>query len=232
MMNYTDDEAQAQTSRRDAKSVGNFEVRFTDVDSWVNALELDEKVGAIADDIVWVSVTAATATFDEVAGRMMPGGSRHNPLFASRYVEATYIARGQLQKLSKYCGISWQAEPPSAKGRENMAPRVQECAQAIQETTRALEVVLSGHPELQVRYGGSMHLHNLDEAWMAGPHGKVEPPEKPKCAYCGVDIYWANGHWRGPDRKFEVYTRGFNERGREGPIFDHEHAPEKKEETA
>lgn len=222
----SDREAQAVTTRRDAQQAGNFEVRMTDVAAWKRALDADMYHGAVEDGIVWFSVTTLPATLDQVEGKPVPGGHHEARYFGARFVEANYLARGQMQKLSVYCGVSWIQEAPNEIARQHVAPKVQACAEAVQEAVRAVSVVLSRYPQLDVRSGASLHLHNLDEPWVAGPGTRIEAPPEVQCGVCGVAIYWANDAWRDEQGKAEEWRdNGLDHMRRPKKRLDHVHGP-------
>jgi hypothetical protein len=204
MTTLTDREATEATRRRDAQQAGNFEVRHTDVNPWVEALEADLKLDAVQDNICWLAITTGAASLDQVEGRPVPGGSRTVPYFGSRYVEANYIARGAMQKLSVYCGIVWVTESPSETARSLRQAQIEATAEKLQERLRAVQVALGRHPELQVRSGGALHLHNPDSPWVAYAGTSIEAPPRATCGVCGVEIHFTNEHWRDASGRFEV----------------------------
>ncbi len=227
MTQLTDREAQQQTSRRDAQSVTPWEVRFTDVKAWAEALDKHAGRDLIEDNEVWFSVTSRVATIDQVEGKPTPGGHREAPYFAARFVEVSYVARGKLQKLSVYCGVSWQRESPSETARALKAVMVQQCAEAVQMAVRAVSVVLSRHPQLEVHSGASLHLHAMDDGpWVAGPGAQIEAPPTVQCGVCGEALHFANGAWRDERGKAEAMTpNGADYNRRPKYKLDHVHRP-------
>jgi hypothetical protein len=205
MTTLTDREAQQQTTHRDAQSTTPWEVRFTDVKAWVQALDKHVERDLIEDNEVYFSVTAGVATQEQVEGKPGPGGHREHPYFASRYVEASYVARGKLQKLSVPCGVSWSREAPTDVARELYALTVQECAEAVQAAVRAVSVALSHHPHLEVNSGAALHLHAIDDGpWVAYAGTSIEAPPRETCGVCGVELHLSNGAWRDESGRFEV----------------------------
>lgn len=225
----TDREAQQATSRRDAQAITPWEVRFTDVKAWAEALEKHVDRGLIEDNEVWFSITAGIASLDQVEGKPSPGGHREVPYFASRYVEASYVARGKLHKLSVYCGCSWVREAPTETAQRLKAGMVQECADNVQAAVRAVSVALSKHhDQLEVNSGAALHLHNMDDGpWVAFPGTTIEAPPAETCGVCGVAIYHANEHWRDESGRFEVVVdMGFRPGTRmRRTKLDHVHGP-------
>jgi hypothetical protein len=144
---------------------------------------------------------------------------------ANWYVEVSYVARSKLQKLSVYCGVSWQREAQSETARALKAVMVQQCAEAVQMAVRAVSVVLSRHPQLEVHSGASLHLHNIDDGpWMAGPGTHVDVPPTETCGVCGVEIHFSNEHWRDDDMRYEVLKDVAGRYGKRKAL-DHVHAP-------
>jgi hypothetical protein len=205
MTTLTEREATELTRRRDVASVTPYEVRFTDVKAWVQALDKHVERDLIEDNEVYFSVTAGVATLDQVDGKPGPGGHRPSPYFAARYVEASYVARGKLHKLSVYCGVSWSREAPTDVARELYAPTVRECAEAVQAAVRAVSVALSHYPHLEVNSGAALHLHAIDDGpWVAYAGTSIEVPPRETCGVCGETIHFTNGHWRDESGRFEV----------------------------
>lgn len=225
MTTYTDREATEQTHRRDAQRVGNHEVRFTDVKAWAASLEADVKLDAVQDGVVYFAIASGPATLDQVEGKPAPGGSRLSQAFSSRYVEANYVARGATHKASIYCGIVPRDE---ALHGERFKYFIQETAEAVQEAVNAINVALGRHPELDVRTGGAMHLHNPAEPWQAHPQESIETPPAVACGVCGAALHWSNEHWRGDDGRFEVTVPDGYRPGSRMPRtkLDHVHTPE------
>lgn len=223
-MTLLDHEIDDATHRRDAQQTGNFEVRFTDVKAWVLALNADVELDAIEDNIVWFAITTGAASLNQVEGKPVAGGHREVPYFGSRYVEANYIARGQMQKLSVYCGIVWQTEPPNERAEALRAQQVRETAEALQEAARGVSVALGRHKHLEVRSGGAMHLHNPAEPWLAHPAQTIEGPPSETCGVCGVELHFSNERWRDDSSRYEVQK---DVAGRYGThkALDHVHMP-------
>lgn len=224
MTTLTEREATEATHRRDAQQTGNFEVRHSDVKAWVAALEADVKLDAIEDNIVWLAITTGPASLDQVEGKPAPGGSRTVPYFGSRYVEANYIARRAMQKLSVYCGIVWVTEAPTETARQLRLKQIEQTAETLQSELRGVQVALGRHPQLQVRSGGSLHLHNPDAPWLAHPAQSIDVPPFETCGVCGVEIHFSNEHWRDNDMRYEVLKDVAGRYGKRKAL-DHVHAP-------
>jgi hypothetical protein len=207
MTTLTDREAQQQTTHRDAQSTTPWEVRFTDVKAWVQALDKHVDRDLIEDNEVYFSVTAGVATQEQVEGRPAPAATARAPT-SPRYVEASYVARGKLQKLSVACGVSWSREAPTDVARELYAPTVQECAENVQAAVRAVSVALSHHPHLEVNSGAALHLHAIDDGpWVAYAGTSIEAPPRETCGVCGVEIHFTNERWRDERGRYEVLRR-------------------------
>jgi hypothetical protein len=201
---------------------GHFEVRATDADAWLANLKADVALDAITDGIIYLAITSGPAKLEDVEGKWSAGGSREAPTFSSRYVTASYIARGQVNVLSAYCGVVWtkgEGAPAFA------ADKSQETGQKVSAAWTKLDGALSQYPELQVRTGSALHLHNYAEPWVAHPDQGIEVPDTLTCGVCGCEIHYASGRWRGADGKFDVYS-GTNALGRGKSTFDHTHGPE------
>lgn len=225
----TDREAQVVTQRRDVASTTPYEVCFTDVKAWAAALEKHIARGLVEDNEVWFSVTSGVATLEQVEGKPAPGGHREVPYFAARYVEVAYTARGKLNKLSVYCGCSWQREAPSDEARRLRAAMVQECAEAVTTAVNAVSKVLGRHPQLEVNSGASLHLHNMDDGpWSAYPGTLIEMPPEVLCSVCGAALHFANERWRDEDGRYEITVLDGYRPGSRMPRYklDHVHSPQ------
>jgi hypothetical protein len=199
-------EAQTATHKRDGEPVGQFEVRFTDPKAFVQDLKADHRLGAIEHNVVRLAIVNGPANDGQVdvAFRgQMPAprvGDRHNPLFRSKYVEAAYQARGQLIKLSCFCGIAPVDDAP-AKTQENAATITEATAQAIQGATRIVQAVLQQLEDVETRGGG---FYVQDGAWTAWPDSPIEAPPSETCGVCGVAIHYSNGAWRDESMRSEI----------------------------
>lgn len=224
----TDREAQGTTSTRDVANATPWEVRMTDVKAWAAALDKHVERGLIEDNEVWFSITAGSATQEQVDGKPGPGGHRDEPYFASRYVEASYTARGKLHKLSVYCGVSWKYEPSNDEARAFMAARVQECAQNVQEAVRAVSVALSRHPHLEVNSGASLHLHAIEDGpWVAYPGTRIDAPvTDTRCGVCDALLHQVRGTWRDESGlDCLMVDNGLDHNRRPKKKLDHYHRP-------
>lgn len=186
------------TAPRDARSVAATEVRTTDIESAVQWLEADAAAGVITDNLVWLSRTGGPANVEQVVGHYVSGGERDAPGWRSVFVELAYLARGQLHKLSVYCGIA------SRDG--GMGERTLLTAQRVQETERRLQTVLARLRQdhgLEARGGGALHLHDL-APWLAHPDDSITAAAPITCAVCGEVIHYSNGQWRDGSGRYEV----------------------------
>lgn len=181
----------AQTQDRDAQSVTPAGVDFTDTQDWLASLEADARLDAIENKVVWLARTSGIASLQEVAGRYVPSGERQAPGFESVYVAAAYMARGQVHKLSVYCGVARKDAPDDE--------RTQRTAQALSETERRIQTGVSRLDRehgLSVRGGGALRLHNLDEPFVAHPEQRIEALPALTCATCGEAIHYSNAAFR------------------------------------
>jgi hypothetical protein len=217
------EEALQQAHKRDA-SVASTETRWTNPADFIEDLKADARLGAIEDGIVRLSIVNAPATIEQVEGRWTPGGNRLNVLYLSKHVEASYRARGQLHKLSCYCGVALKDDVSNqawiAAGRETTVAT----SQALQEALRKVQTALAPLG-LEVRGGG---FAIPDGAWTAHPDGAIESPPTLTCTTCGIEVYWANERWRGPNGKYEVWREVEGRYGKRHEL-DHEHNPEAQE---
>jgi hypothetical protein len=222
----TEREATEATHKRDGEPVGQFDVRFTDPKAFVQDLKSDHRLGAIEHNLVRLAIVNGPANegqVDVAFGGQMPAprvGDRHNPFFRSKYVEAAYQARGQLVKLSCYCGIAPVDDAPD-KTLENSAAITDATANAIQAATRIVQAALQQLDGIETRGGG---FYVQDGSWTAWPDSAIEQPPSETCGVCSVAIYYANEHWRDESGRFEVLK---DAKGRYGTrkVLDHVHGP-------
>lgn len=220
MIGFIDDaELRDATHARDAQRVGAYEVRFTDPTAFIDSLKADAALQAIEDQLVWLSITSGVASLDDVEGKWTPGGRRAVQTYRSRYVEASYLARGQLVKGSFFAGVAWaEGPPPTIAARE----RTEATALRLQETTRQVQSALSRIAGVDVRSGGAMHIHDLQDPWAAHPQETIETPDELVCATCSQPIYFANKAWRHKaSRRAEAVRDGENAVGQPMKILDH-----------
>lgn len=202
---WTDAELRDQTRNRDSRSIAPFEVHFTHPDPWVRDLEKDAAAGAIDHNVVRTAVTSSPAHWSQAPGSPQRAfDTRPMVWHRSRYVEASYVARGQMVKLSAYCGIAWSAahdEPESSR------PWSEATGLLIQAAARRVLVAMSRIPDLDVRNGESLHLHAADP-WVAGVQEQIDPLPELNCATCLQPVYYANGLWRHRgDSRAEAFDR-------------------------
>jgi hypothetical protein len=179
-----------------------FENRYSTetLGGFLQELERDAGLGAIADNIVRMSLRRGEATYRMLNPHHMMART-NQPLawwFVARYLEASYIARGQLQKLSAYGGLSFntvtflavdpQKTAIAAEYEQLNAPterRLAELAYKVQKVVKA--------HDLDLRSGATFIE---DGPWIADPFSPIEPIPEPTCATCGERIYEANDQWR------------------------------------
>lgn len=215
--------ARSLTRTRDAVSASSLQVRHTDPASYLNDLRADAGLGAVEDRIVRLAIVSGPATFAQVeAPDFVPGGHRTNPWFASKYVTSSYQARGQLVKLSTYCGIAYvgtKAPSPFA------LDKTKECALQLQETMRRIYAPLLAL-NLDVR-GGGVYVEDPSDTWLSHYMESIELPPVVLCATCRREIYWSNDQWRHADTKRAEETMpGVGRGGRPMQVLHHLADPE------
>lgn len=227
MTTLTEREATDATRHRDAQSANAHEIRFTDVAPWAESLAKDLRRGELDDNVVWFAITVGAASIDQVSGRTVLGGDRLVRFFGSRYVEASYKARGAMHKLSKYCGVVLRDEAPANMAQQAQT-RLHETATTLQEAISAVNATLSKHGDrLDVRTGGAMHLHTPLEPWQAHPYESIEATPETRCAICQEPLHYSNNAWRGKDGRNEVTkVVGSHHNGLPKHRRDHVHQPE------
>lgn len=196
--------------RRDVQEQTVAEVRHTDPDAWLADLAADkgELFGPVR-----LAIVSGPATVAQVnPGRAFD--TRDNPLFASRYVRASYTVRRELVILSAFCGVIFKADPL----RPGNAETEQRLSAAMRKVQRGIYLL-----ELETR-GGGLYVPD-EEAWQAHPDQRIDTPPEPLCLHCGIPIHWASGHWRDDQGRFEVLR---SKPGRYGLTteLEHEHEPE------
>jgi hypothetical protein len=215
-------EAMEATHKRDA-SVSSTETHWTNPTDFVEDLKRDASIGAIEDNLVRLAIINATATVEQIEGVWTPGGQRPVLTYQSKHVEASYVARGSLHKLSCYCGVALKDNVTNPAWIEAGKERPEATGKALQQALRKVQAAIDPLG-LDVR-GGRFYVP--DGPWTSHPDGAIETPPTLTCAVCGVDIYWANNAWRGPNGKAEVWVDdGVSYDRRPKKRLDHEHAIE------
>ena len=184
--------ARSMNRTRDAASVSVYEIRFTDPVDYIRELTADARQGVIEDGIVRLAIINAPASLEQIEGKPTAGGHRTSPWFRAKYVASSYLARGQLIKLSAYCGVSYigQEEP-----KELQLQLMRECAQALQENLRKVQRPLEKLEGIDLR-GGGLYVEDPTEPWLAPFLAAIEPLPQPVCKHCHALIYYANEAWR------------------------------------
>lgn len=158
--------------------VSSFEVHFTDPTGFLEELRADHGAAMVQDSMVRLSLRSGEATLGMVYAdqRAVPGADRPTPNFRSRYVEASYIStRGQLVKLSAYCGVEPVAVLKLSPG--SLLAMGAATALKLKETTYKLQAAFAALPGLTVR-GGGLFVEN--GTWTADPEAAIEaPPSRP-----------------------------------------------------
>lgn len=193
MTTYANDrELRTATHKRDGEPVSVYEIRFTDPSAFCDDLKADAALGAIEDNIVRLAVVNQAATLDQVMGKWQPGGNRILDAYRTKYVEASYLARKQLVKLSCFCGVS-VADPTITTLTDHARKLTEATALNIQSAVRKVQATLAPLRDIEVRGGG---FYVQDGPWTAWPESPIEAPDELVCATCGEGIYWSNDAWR------------------------------------
>lgn len=167
-----------------------FEVRFTNPSDFFHNLAADARLGHVEDSIVRMAVRNAGARVADLEiGRSWD--TRPAPWHKRISIEATYLARGQLLKLSVYCGLVWggpaekdvPADDSTDETIQLLSERLEDYRTRIAEAGDALDL-----------RAGAMFVE--DEAWVASPDDTIETPVPAECATCKTPIYFANALWR------------------------------------
>lgn len=212
--------------KRDGEPVGQFEVRFTDPSAWCDDIEADYRLHAIEDNLVRLAVINTPASMQQVMGEFVAGPHRTNPMYLCKFVEASYQARGQLVKLSCFCGVALIADAPE-KAQPYGRPLTEATAKALQAATRKVLSTLAKLPDIETRGGG---YYVQDGPWTAWPETPIEEPEQLVCATCGVGIYWSNNAWRHEDtRRAEAWVDDGMDGRRPRKKLDHLADPDEPE---
>jgi hypothetical protein len=178
------------TANRGAQVVGHFVTQMTDPDAWIEALKLD--ADDITDNDVWLADSSGEATIAEGEGHYVTGGDRKSERYQRKYFEASYLCRGQIRKLSHFCGVVWFDGPAQGAALE----RSTATGAKLTGVRNKVETALSPYTGLRKRYGGSLAYHNVEQGWQAHPGQAIEVPQEMTCATCAEVIYHSNNAWR------------------------------------
>lgn len=191
-------ELRDRTRARDAQDVRTYEVRFTDIDSFLEDLERDAE--RIEDGIVRLAVVNFPASDQQVSDAFgsgfNPHGDRHNPLYRTKTLQVAYLVRGQLVKLQHDCGIALTDKVAERFGQacaDAGIEHTRRCAQALLEAANKVQRKLESIKGLDLRGGG---LFVEDGSWRADLDHAIEQLPRSLCATCGEDIYYSNNAWR------------------------------------
>ena len=180
-----------------------FENRYTVVAEFLGELEKDAQHDKITDKIIRLSLRRGPATYRMLNPNHMMARA-DQPLgwwFVARFLEASYTARGQLQKLSAYGGLGFNkitflaaagTRPEGPKLAEQYDLLNTETDKRLAEMTYRVQQEAAKH-DLELR-GGATFVE--EGAWVADPFSPIEPVPQPTCATCGESIYEANDRWR------------------------------------
>lgn len=216
-----------RTKQRGSQAVEQFLVPFTDMAEYLRDLkaDYDAEPCAIQDKIVRVSTNTSRASQEDIEGPGSAGGHRLNPWYRRVYVRCTYVARGQLVQLSRYCGVALSDAAPEGAwdyGR----PLSEASALAVQEMHTKLANVLETMRDLDVRGGGFMIA---DGVWLPEPDETIAAAPQERCATCDQPIYFANLQWRHKaTKRAETLVDGHGLRGQLMKVLDHLADPTEK----
>lgn len=223
-------ELRDRTRTRDAQDVRTYEVRFTNVDAFLDDLKADAKSGAIEAGIVRLAVVNFPASDQNVSDAFgdgfNPHGDRHNHLYRTKAVQASYLCRGQLVKLTAECGIALADNVAERFGQQYAdagIERTRQCAERVQEVSQKLLKAVDGIDGLDVRGGG---LFVEDGPWRGDADHAIEALPQERCATCQCVIYYSNHAWRSKEtRRAEHLVDGRGLRGQPMKRIDHYHDP-------
>jgi hypothetical protein len=191
-------ELRDRTATRDAQSVAIHEVHLTSIDDFVRELRKDAEAGVIRDGVVRYSIVDGRASEADVMRASRPGRlhveqfeGRPTP-YLRKFVEVAYIARDQLVKVSRYCGVA--LDPSYFDKLPGGRPLTEATALAIQEYSRAVLKVVDEYRDLDLR-SGAVYVAD-GSAWSAAPDLEIAPVPVERCATCDELIYYKNEAWR------------------------------------
>lgn len=175
-----------------------FEVRYTELDLFLQELRQDAEAHAIADDLVRLAVRNGSATLGQVMRRRIEGDDKTVMGWRTRFVLASYVStRGQLHTLSAYCGVDWLGLEGGDGLRERQAgirARISaDTAHAVQVAGYRLQSAVQ-NLGLELRGGG---LYIQQGEYLQDPDEGLEAVEGMICATCLREIYLAGDEsWR------------------------------------
>jgi hypothetical protein len=174
-----------------------FENRFDNPDAFLGELAKDEANDAIQDRILRLAYRSAPAKYIQLAPNhaMARTDEKLAWWFRGRFVEASFLARGQLTKLSAYCGLGFNRLAFEAVNPDKPALAARYSDLNLETEARLQDLVhrlQTAARDLDIRDGATF----VEEgAWIADPQSPIEPVPAPTCATCEAPIYLANG-WR------------------------------------
>lgn len=204
-----------------------FEVRYSRPDEWLRELQTDVADDVVEDGLARIAITHSQATEADLRPWMKgsPDGGRPTlPWFTVRWVQAAYVARGQLVKLSGHCGVICLIADAMSSGlgwKHKSPPAQEERRQVWMKTNRETEDVelalsrqLTESVEalgLKVRTG---NMHGFDPNWRAQDVNEImAPAPQTNCATCSQPIYFSNEQWRHRETTIEPYVTGLADDG-------------------
>lgn len=203
---------------RGSSSQSVFTVKHTDPLSFIEDMTKDAKV--IVDQLVRLSISGGRANRAQVDyPHVPPGGHLDEPWFRSRYVEATYQARGQLVKIVCYCGVVYVGP------HEGFEEKTRETTLKLQSTLRQMQVAIM-HAGLD-RRGGVLDVEDPTDTWRPDWLASITDPEPVKCLHCGEEIYYSNEAWRHTaTKRAEANVDAIGASGKRIKKLDHYAEPE------
>lgn len=198
--------------------MSRFEVRFSRPDEWLRELALDALEGVVTDSMARIAITHSQALQSDLQPQLRGTDDRPAwPWFIVRWVEANYVARGQLVKLSGHCGVMCRISEAMQYGvgwRNLPAPELEARRTLWLERNRQAEdreLELSNLLTASVAALGvtvrSANMHGFDPNWRAQDVNEITAPAPVKgCATCSQAIYFSNELWRHRETTSEPYV--------------------------
>lgn len=175
-----------------------FENRLDDPEAFLRELAKDKAADSIQDGIIRLAYRSGPGTYRMLAPNhaMARTDEKLAWWFRARFVEASFLARGQLTKLSAYCGLgfnqpAFEAIHPGPSLVAKYSAIALETDARLQDLVHRLQTAAEG---LEIRDGAT--YVGEDKAWLADPESPIEPVPAPRCATCNEPIYRANKQWR------------------------------------
>ena len=189
-------------------TIATFEVRHTRPDEYLRELALNVQDRSLQDGFVRLAVVRHRATRGDLNPNLKGWPDGDKPLHTSieaRWLEAGYVARGQMYRLSTYLGLAkTERQRDETDGSwERWQTISRETSEQELELVHQLSDGIKAHEGLEIRTGG---LHGEDPGWRA--HEEIAAPQAPQvCATCEQPIRFSNAAWRHEDTgRAEIYS--------------------------